>query len=62
MLDVFNKKRTDRDFPPGPEGDDLYDQYLEKIEDMIMVLCSPQATKEEKEKVRNEIKAEKRHA
>ena len=62
VLDVFNKRRTDRDFPPGPEGDELYDQYLEKIEDMISVLTSPEATKEEKEKVRREIKAEKNHA
>ena len=62
VIDVFNKRRTDRDFPPGPEGDDLYDIYLEKIEDMISVLSSPDATKEEKDKVRRELKAEKNHA
>ena len=62
VLDVFNKRRTDRDFPPGPEGDDLYDQYLEKIEDMIHVLSSSDATKEEKDRVRRELKAEKNHA
>ena len=36
VLKVYNKTRLN--FPEGEEGDDLYDKYLEDIEDMILVL------------------------
>ena len=36
VINVYNKTRLN--FPDGDEGDDLYDAYLEDIEDMILVL------------------------
>ena len=61
-MDVYNKRRNDDDFLPGPEGDQQYDEYLEDIEDMIMVLSNALASDEEKNKVRKKVKAEKQNA
>ena len=60
VINVYNKRRTDSDFPPGPEGDELYDKYLEDIEDMVMILSSTIATEEDKNKIRRKIMAEKK--
>lgn len=59
-METFNKKR-DRDFPPGPEGDEMYDDYLENIEHMIMIWSDPNEDEKEKKKVRDEVKAERKN-
>ena len=56
VREVYNKRRNDREFPSGPEGDELYDNYLENIESKITILSNPDPrTNEEKAKVRKEI-------
>ena len=60
MLNVYNKSR--KDFDDGEAGDDLFDAYLEDIEDMILVLqntSNTPAVREEQTQVRKKINAEK---
>ena len=45
VLKIYNKRRNN--FPDGEEGDLLYDDYLEEIEDMVMTLSSPNVPVEE---------------
>ena len=60
VLSVYNKTRND--FPEGSEGDALYDDYLEEIEDMIVVLQNTSTTmQEETLRVQKKLKAEKRN-
>ena len=60
VLSVYNKTRSD--FPEGIEGDTLYDDYLEEIEDMIVVLQNTSTTmQEETLRVQKKLKAEKRN-
>ena len=60
VLNIYNKSR--KDFDDGEAGDDLFDAYLEDIEDMISVLSNPSSTpavREEQTQVRKKINAEK---
>lgn len=60
VLNVYNKSR--KDFDDGEAGDDLFDAYLEDIEDMILVLQNTLNTpeiQEQKTQVRKKINAEK---
>ena len=62
ILGTYNKTRND--FPEGLEGDALYDEYLEEIEDMIEVLLLPNTSatvQERRDQVQRKLKAEKRN-
>ena len=62
ILGTYNKTRID--FPEGIEGDTLYDEYLEEIEDMIEVLLLPNTSttvQERRDRVQRKLKAEKRN-
>ena len=57
VLDIYNKRRGA--FPDGPEGDELYDEYLEDIENMVMILASTTISEKEKNEIRKKITQEK---